>query len=77
MDRLILEAMNGMAPESPLGVLLGHLAHQNEVLEELSEALHMMGANQSRAMVGQAPAYLAEDFGFNILIPRETEGETE
>ena len=73
----VYQQLEALEPESVVRLLLNHMHHHNEVMEEISTALHMMGANQARAMLGQPPAYLADDFGFDTLIPRDVEEEKE
>ena len=47
---------------------LGDIA---ETLSEIASGIHTIGANQARAMRQEPPAYNAEDFGFDLLIPNE------
>lgn len=63
-------------PADPTAILthlenrLGDIA---ESLAEIAAGLHMMGANQARAMRGEAAAYNADDFGFDLLIANESD----
>lgn len=53
---------------------LGDIA---ESLSEIAAGLHMMGANQARAMKSEPPAFSAEDFGFDMLIPNPDQAESD
>lgn len=65
------------APDVTVRLLLieRRLGDISESLSEIATGLHMMGANQARAMKGEPPAYAAEDFGFDLLIPNEVNEE--
>lgn len=54
--------------------LLGDIA---ESLSEIAAGIHMKGANHARAMEGQPAAYTAEDFGFDLLIPKPDQAEAD
>ncbi len=63
-------------PAEPTAILVHLETRLGDIAESLSEiaaGIHMLGANQARAMTGKPPAYTAEDFGFDLLIPNESE----
>lgn len=53
---------------------LGDIA---ETLSEIAAGIHMIGANHARTLVNEAPAYSAEDFGFDLLIPNPDKAEAD
>lgn len=53
---------------------LGNIA---ETLSEIATGIHMIGANHARTLVNEAPAYSAEDFGFDLLIPNPDQAEAD
>jgi hypothetical protein len=67
-------------PSDPAALLLHLEQRLGDIAESLSEiatGIHMMGANQARAMQGQPPAFSAEDFGFDLLIPNPDQVEAD
>lgn len=63
-------------PADPAAILIHLETRLGDIAESLSEiaaGIHMIGANQARAMANEPPAYSAEDFGFDLLIPNESE----
>jgi hypothetical protein len=67
-------------PSDPAAILfhletrLGDIA---ESLAEIAAGIHMLGANQARAMKSEPPAFSAEDFGFDLLIPNADQAESD
>lgn len=63
-------------PADPAAILVhleARLGDIDESLSEIAAGIHMLGANQARAMTGEPPAYSAEDFGFDLLISNESD----
>lgn len=53
---------------------LGDIA---ESLSEIAAGIHMIGANHARTLMNEPPAYNAEDFGFDLLVPNPNQAEAE
>lgn len=67
-------------PEDPAAILVHLEARLGDIAESLSEiaaGIHMLGANQARAMKSEPPAFTAEDFGFDLLIPNPDQAEAD
>ncbi len=56
-------------PTAILAYLEPRLCDIAESLSEIAAGIHMLGANQARAMRQEPPAYDAEDFGPDNMIP--------
>lgn len=73
---------NESAPGQPDLVSLAIAAERRlgdiaETLSEIAAGIHMIGANHARTLVNEAPAYSAEDFGFDLLIPNPDKAEAD
>jgi hypothetical protein len=53
------------------------LADIAETLSEIAAGIHMIGANHARTLMNEPPAFNAEDFGFDLLIPNPDKAEAD